>query len=212
MHDNISIRFSIAAAFWSTRSGSSRAEPWSWSTTVGRGRSLRGFPKPWRCCWAPTTTVPVSSRVRSPSSASRTGPCCSVISFARTASGSRRCAWARWARRHVVPFFFSFCLLPIMFCFVWQLYPQDLTLVYGQADVIHSELCEEFWTFFIPSTSTGCRILSYDSLNNQKARTTDTNLGQAHCLGVRAPTLDLGLEITKRRKFVIQGFVWITEF
>ncbi len=26
------------------------------------------------------------------------------------------------------------------------------------------------------------------------------------------PTLDFGLEITKSRKFVIQGFIWITKF
>jgi hypothetical protein len=38
------------------------------------------------------------------------------------------------------------------------------------------------------------------------------NLGHAHCLAYRATTLDLWLEITKSRKFVIEGFVWITKF
>ncbi len=39
------------------------------------------------------------------------------------------------------------------------------------------------------------------------AQTTDMNLGQAHCLASRAPTLDLCLEITRSRTFVIQGFI-----
>jgi hypothetical protein len=37
-------------------------------------------------------------------------------------------------------------------------------------------------------------------------------LGQGHCLALPGPTLDLCLEIIKSRKFVIQGFVWITKF
>ncbi len=43
-------------------------------------------------------------------------------------------------------------------------------------------------------------------------RTTVINLGNAHCLALRAPTLDLWLEITKSRKFVIQVFIWIKKF
>jgi hypothetical protein len=45
-----------------------------------------------------------------------------------------------------------------------------------------------------------------------KLQTTDVTLGQAHCLALRAPTLDLLLEITESRKFVIQGYIWITKF
>jgi hypothetical protein len=40
----------------------------------------------------------------------------------------------------------------------------------------------------------------------------DMDLGQAHCLASRAPTLELWLEITTSRKFVIQGFIWIKKF
>jgi hypothetical protein len=45
-----------------------------------------------------------------------------------------------------------------------------------------------------------------------KSPYTDTNLGTAHCLASRAPTLELWLVITSSRKFVIQVFVWITKF
>ncbi len=44
------------------------------------------------------------------------------------------------------------------------------------------------------------------------ALTTDMNLGHARCLASRAPTIDLWLEITKTKKFVIQGFNWIAKF
>ncbi len=43
-------------------------------------------------------------------------------------------------------------------------------------------------------------------------QSTDMNLEQTHCLASRAPTLDLWLEITKIRKFVIQGIIWTTKF
>jgi hypothetical protein len=43
-------------------------------------------------------------------------------------------------------------------------------------------------------------------------QTTAMNLGKAHCLALRALTLDLFQEITKGRKSVIQGFIWITKF
>jgi hypothetical protein len=43
-------------------------------------------------------------------------------------------------------------------------------------------------------------------------QTIDMNPGQAHCLALRATTLDLWLEIAKSREFVIQGFIWITNF
>ncbi len=36
-------------------------------------------------------------------------------------------------------------------------------------------------------------------------------LGQAHWLALGAPALDSWIEITKSRKFVIQGFVWTTK-
>jgi hypothetical protein len=41
------------------------------------------------------------------------------------------------------------------------------------------------------------------------AQATAIKIEQAHCLALRAPTPDLWLEITKSRKFVIQGFAWI---
>jgi hypothetical protein len=44
------------------------------------------------------------------------------------------------------------------------------------------------------------------------AQSTDLNLGQAHCVALRAWTLDLWLEITKTRKFVIQDFKELSEF
>jgi hypothetical protein len=42
--------------------------------------------------------------------------------------------------------------------------------------------------------------------------TTDKNPGQVCCLGSRAPTLDLGVEFIKSRKFIIEGIIWITKF
>jgi hypothetical protein len=42
------------------------------------------------------------------------------------------------------------------------------------------------------------------------AQTTD--LGQTHYLALRAPTLDLWLEIAKSGKFLLQEFIWITKF
>jgi hypothetical protein len=48
---------------------------------------------------------------------------------------------------------------------------------------------------------------SFFLFRKQGTQTTDMDLGQAHCLASRAPTLDLWLEITKSRKFVIQGFI-----
>ncbi len=47
------------------------------------------------------------------------------------------------------------------------------------------------------------------------SQTTAMNLqqGQTYCVASPAPTLDLWLvEITKSRKFVIRGFLWITKF
>ncbi len=60
-------------------------------------------------------------------------------------------------------------------------------------------------------------VQRFDSLKKEKKmehtpRTTDMNLVQIHCLALRAPTLDLWLEITQNRKFVIQGFIWNTKF
>jgi hypothetical protein len=43
-----------------------------------------------------------------------------------------------------------------------------------------------------------------------RPQTTRVNPWQAHCLVSPAPTLHLLQEITKRRKFVIQGFIWLT--
>ncbi len=44
-----------------------------------------------------------------------------------------------------------------------------------------------------------------------KSQTTYLNVGQAHRLALGTPTLDLCLEITISKKFVIQGFIWITQ-
>jgi hypothetical protein len=46
----------------------------------------------------------------------------------------------------------------------------------------------------------------------QVPQTTDKVLKQAHCLPLREPTLDLWMEITKSRKFVIQRFISNTKF
>ncbi len=43
-------------------------------------------------------------------------------------------------------------------------------------------------------------------------QTTVMNLGLAHCPASRALTLDLLVKTTKRRNFVIQGFILITKF
>jgi hypothetical protein len=50
------------------------------------------------------------------------------------------------------------------------------------------------------------QTFTFDSQTSE-LQTTDVNLGQAHCLASQAPTLDLWLEITKSRKFVMQGFI-----
>jgi hypothetical protein len=43
-------------------------------------------------------------------------------------------------------------------------------------------------------------------------QTIDMNLGHAHCLTLRAPTLYLWLKFNGSRKFVFQGFIWMTKF
>jgi hypothetical protein len=45
-----------------------------------------------------------------------------------------------------------------------------------------------------------------------REQTTNMNLGQTHCLVSQATTLDLWLENTKIRTFVIQGYHLNTEF
>jgi hypothetical protein len=50
----------------------------------------------------------------------------------------------------------------------------------------------------------GILILFYQRIERQ---TTDVNLGDVQSLAPRAPTLDLCLEITKSRKFVIRRII-----
>jgi hypothetical protein len=49
-------------------------------------------------------------------------------------------------------------------------------------------------------------------LRGVRSQTTDMNIGKAHCLALWAPTLYFWFEITKSRKFVLQGIIWITQF
>ncbi len=59
----------------------------------------------------------------------------------------------------------------------------------------------------------GGRVLVHSvTILSSIPQTTDMNLGQVHCLSLRAPILDLWLVITENRKFVVQGFIWMTKF
>jgi hypothetical protein len=69
----------------------------------------------------------------------------------------------------------------------------------GQRQVKQSHFLKRVW-----------RNLTW--VERETVQNTDMNLGQSHCFASRAPTLDLWLEITKIRKFVIQGCIWITKF
>ncbi len=71
-----------------------------------------------------------------------------------------------------------------------------------------NEVTINSWQFRMPLMN-GALILKEFQPNKPQA--TGMNLGQAHRLVSRAPTLDQWLEITKYRKFVVQGFIWIYE-